>query len=46
MKAVLSYHHAQKSPKSNLLDVDYMLIVPFVQVALPNIPRYVECEGC
>ncbi|CAH1801165.1 unnamed protein product [Owenia fusiformis] len=39
MKAVLSYYHSQLPSGSTLLDIDYMLMVPFMQVAGDNIPR-------
>lgn len=39
MKAVLSYYHATMKTKSRLRDVDHMLVVPFVTVSAPNIPR-------
>ncbi|KAL4224027.1 hypothetical protein ACF0H5_017484 [Mactra antiquata] len=39
MKAVLSYYHATMRTKTRLRDVDHMLVVPFVAVSSPNIPR-------
>ncbi|ESP02547.1 hypothetical protein LOTGIDRAFT_171946 [Lottia gigantea] len=39
MKAVLSYNHAIQRSKTRVRDMDYMLIVPFVQVAAPNFSR-------
>ncbi|XP_060558814.1 uncharacterized protein LOC132719086 [Ruditapes philippinarum] len=39
MKAVLSYYHASMRTKTRLRDVDHMLIVPFITVSAPNVPR-------
>ncbi|XP_053375032.1 uncharacterized protein LOC123533928 isoform X2 [Mercenaria mercenaria] len=39
MKAVLSYYHASMRTKTRLRDVDHMLVVPFVTVSAPNVPR-------
>ncbi|XP_041349951.1 LOW QUALITY PROTEIN: uncharacterized protein LOC121369143 [Gigantopelta aegis] len=45
MKAVLSYHHTRMRTKSRLRDIDYMLVVPFVLVALPNLSRREPAPG-
>lgn len=42
MKAVLSYHHAIQRTNSRLRDTDYMLVVPFVEVASPHLSRCVS----
>ncbi|XP_060063760.1 uncharacterized protein LOC132544209 [Ylistrum balloti] len=39
MKAVLSYYHASLKTKNRLRDVDHLLVVPFVKVNEPNMPK-------
>ena len=39
MKATLSYHHALKRSKDSLIDVDYMLVMPFVFAAKDRVSR-------
>ncbi|CAD5121079.1 DgyrCDS9617 [Dimorphilus gyrociliatus] len=39
MKAVLSYHHARMKTEKKLPSADFMLVIPFVQVSLPNISK-------
>ncbi|KAK6184233.1 hypothetical protein SNE40_002067 [Patella caerulea] len=45
MKAVLSYNHAIQRTKTRVRDMDFMLVVPFVEVAAPNFSRQEPAPG-
>jgi hypothetical protein len=41
MKAVLSYYHSSKKNTASLCGMDYLLVVPFIEVASTKISRFI-----